>query len=252
MHSIWQMEGCASYGSEQIIPKGVVELIFNFSPGTPILAEFGSKPFRLPCCFINGFNDVPVRISPPGQQVFFGVTLQPAAVKKILRTPASQFSNVPVDLTLIDPEFHLLWEQLAEQTGFEKRVEVFNSWIGKKTIEWEPREIMMGRFLSAVDQHDLTVPELAGALCYSSRHLSRKILEITGMNAEETLLYKKYLHAVHLMHHTDLPLTKVAYKSNFSDQSHFIRTFRSYTDLTPGEYRRMKGAQKGHIYGNVR
>ena len=76
--------------------------------------------------------------------------------------------------------------------------------------------------------------------------------ETTGMNTEEILLYKKYLHAVHLMHHTNLLLTKVAYQSHFSDQAHFIRSFKAYTQLTPGKYNRNKSNVKGHIFENVR
>ena len=72
------------------------------------------------------------------------------------------------------------------------------------------------------------------------------------MNTEEILLYKKYLHAVHLMHHTNLLLTKIAYQSHFSDQSHFIKSFKAYAQLTPGEYSRNKGNVKGHIFENVR
>ena len=66
------------------------------------------------------------------------------------------------------------------------------------------------------------------------------------------LLYKKYLHAVHLMHHTALPLTAIAYQSQFAHQSHFIRSFRMYTGITPGQYKRNKGFVKGHLYQDVR
>ena len=76
--------------------------------------------------------------------------------------------------------------------------------------------------------------------------------EATGMNTEEILLYKKYLHSVHLIHHTDLSLTKIGYESNFSDQSHFIRSFKNYTNMTPGDYKNSKSFVKGHVYQDVR
>ena len=78
------------------------------------------------------------------------------------------------------------------------------------------------------------------------------MIEATGMNTEEVLLYKKYLHAVHLIHYTDLSLTKIAYQSNFSDQSHFIKSFRNYTNMTPGEYKGSKSIVQGHVYHDVR
>lgn len=72
------------------------------------------------------------------------------------------------------------------------------------------------------------------------------------MNTEEMLLYKKYLHAVHLMHRGDLSLTEIAYESYFSDQSHFIKSFKAYTGMTPGAYKRTKSAVPGHIFEDVR
>lgn len=234
------------------MPKGIVEVIFNFSDGSPIVAKVGDKPFHLSNCFINSFNTAPVQLQLPEQQRFFGVQLQPLAVKKIFGVPACEFSDKVVDLTLLDSSFHSLWHQLAEQNTFDGRVAVFSNWIERKLPGWQPQEKMINDFLSGIDQHELSVKELANSLCYSSRQLSRKMMEATGMNTEEILLYKKYLHAVHLIHHTDLSLTKIAYQSHFSDQSHFIKSFKTYTNMTPGEYKRTKGYMKGHIYENVR
>ena len=252
IHSIWQTDRSTSFQEENIIPKGIVEVIFNFSEGAPILALMGRKQYQLPNCFINGFNTVPIRLQLPKQQVFFGVQLQPLAVKKIIGAPAAAFADTLVDLTLLGSTFDSLWHQLAEQKNFNSRVDVFCNWIERKLFNWQPQEQLINHFLYAVDQHDLPVAALARSVCYSPRHLSRKIVEVTGMNTEEILLYKKYLHSVHLMHHTNLLLTKIAYQSHFSDQSHFIRSFKAYTQLTPGEYNRNKGYLKGHLYDNVR
>jgi AraC-like DNA-binding protein len=111
---------------------------------------------------------------------------------------------------------------------------------------------MLNNFLYSQGHHDISVTNLAGTLCYSPRQLSRKIFEITGMNTEEILLYKKYLHAVHLIHNSSFSLTEIAYQSNFSDQSHFIRSFKTFTEMTPGKYKHNKSHLQGHLYENVR
>ena len=146
----------------------------------------------------------------------------------------------------------MMWHQLAEENDFNKRVSIFLAWLKSKLIEWQPREQLINQFLYAVNQHDLSVNTLANSLCYSPRQLSRKMVEATGMNTEEMLLYKKYLHAVHLIHHTDLPLTAIAYESQFYDQSHFIKSFKTFTTMTPSEYRQEKSYIKGHLYKDVR
>jgi AraC-like DNA-binding protein len=252
IHSVWQTGGQTPFQNEHIIPKGIVEIIFNFSDSIPILTRVGDKQFRLPNCFINGFNRVPLQLQLPKRLMFFGIQLQPLAVKKILRTPAGEFSDTIVDLDLLDSIFHSLWHQLADQTHFDNRISVLTGWIEKKLPDWQPQEKMINHFLSATDQHDVSVTELARSLCYSPRQLSRILSGATGMNTEEILLYKKYLHAMDLIHHTDLSLTQIAYQSHFSDQSHFIKSFKTYSGMTPGVYKATKGFLKGHIYENVR
>jgi len=75
---------------------------------------------------------------------------------------------------------------------------------------------------------------------------------LTGMNTEEVLLYKKFLHSIDLIHHTKMSLTEIAYCCQFTDQSHFIKTFRSLAMMTPGDYEDQKSLLPGHIFKNVR
>ena len=106
-------------------------------------------------------------------------------------------------------------------------------------------------FLQGHTSSPLSVPQLAKQFCYSSKQLSRKLYELAGMNTEQVLLYKKYLQAVHLMHTSQLSLTEIAYSCHFSDQSHFIKTFKTLSHLTPNEYRQSKSNVPAHIFQNV-
>jgi hypothetical protein len=54
VRSIWQVEGFTPFPNDNIIPKGVVEIIFNFSGSPHFDAEIGGKQFQLTKCFING------------------------------------------------------------------------------------------------------------------------------------------------------------------------------------------------------
>lgn len=182
--SIWQIEHCPTFRKEIIIPKGIVEVIFNFSGISPIPAQLSGRQYHLSNCFINGFNKAPIRIELPGQQVFFGILFQPLAVRKIFKTPAREFSDTTVDVTLLDSTFHSLWHQLAEQDNFKSRVFVFLQWLKINFTDCEPREQMINSFLYASNQHDVSVSALANSLCYSPRQLSRKLFEATGMNTE--------------------------------------------------------------------
>jgi AraC-like DNA-binding protein len=251
IHSAWQIDGVPSFNKENILPKGIIEIIFSFS-SSMIAAKMGSKHYDLSKCFINGFNTMPIQLSLPERQSFLGIRLQPMGIKKLLKVPASAFSDSIVDLTLVEPAFNSLWHQLADQNSFDNRISVFYNWVEKRFSNLSLQEQLINDFLNAAGKHELSVKELAASLFYSPRQLSRKLNEATGLNTEEVLLYKKYLHAVQLIHHSSLSLTEIAYESNFSDQSHFIKSFKTYTGMTPGEYHRQKSFLQGHIYENVR
>ncbi len=249
---IWQTNRAGAFIQEQIIPKGIIEVIFNFSEGAPIAARLGTRQYDLPRCFINGFNRSSIHLQLPEKQVFFGILFQPLAIHKIFKTPASAFSDIAVDLTLLNSGFNILWHQLGEVDDFNGRVKIVLNWLKQYFYELPPRDQLMNDYLYEGNRHQLSVKQLANELCYSPRHLARKLSVITGMNTEEFLLYKKYLHAVDLMQHSTLSLTAIAYQSQFADQSHFIKTFKHYTSLTPGEYLRNRGELKGHIFQDVR
>ena len=200
---------------------------------------------------MQGFHSCPVHLHLADRQTFFGVLLHPSAAKYIFNIPPVEFINCVIDITLIDSSFYTLWHYLGEQKSFSDRVASFTNWLLKRLPQLTDREKAFNSFLNKHTNIHLSVSGIATSFCYSSKQLSRKLYELTGMNTEQTLLYKKYLQSIHLMHTSELSLTEIAYNCQFSDQSHFIKTFKSLTWLTPKEYRQRKSGIVGHILENV-
>lgn len=253
VHSFWQVSRRnTDFRKETIIPKGIIEILFSFHETADVYAQLGRLAYRLPRCTINGYNTQPIYLLLPDQQTFFGVVFHPTAIKSIFGVPAAEFANQGIDMTLVDPSFNSLWHRLAEQKTFNERVSIFSEWLIKQLPYVTMREQAFNNFLNSNTVSLLSVSELSELLCYSPRHLSRKLRELTGMNTEETLLYQKYLRAINLIHYSKLSLTQIGYACEFSDQSHFIKTFKSFALLTPKEYKNRQSPIAGHIYENVR
>lgn len=251
VYSFWQVHRPNNLPmNETIIPKGIIEIIFSFET-QKIHGQINNKQISVPRCFVHGHNSCPVHLHIADQQTFFGVILHPTAVKHILKIPPVEFVNCIIDLTIIDVSFYKLWHNLGEQKNFNNRVSFFTNWLINRLPVLTDREKAFNYFLNNHSNTSLTVSELTKRFCYSSKQLTRKLYEITGMNTEQTLLYKKYLHSIHLIHNSELSLTEIAYICQFYDQSHFIKTFRSLTLLTPKEYKQGKSNIIGHILENV-
>ena len=242
----WQSIGVPDYDREVIVPKGCVEVIFNFS-NDPITYGAGEKQTRmLPRCFVSGINTYPVFLDHASHHAFFGLRLHPHVGRNLLSVPSGKFINQTVDLALLDPFFNQLWHQLYA-VPFGQKIALIDAWV-RRTYR-QPRQLdkAIGGFLGG-PPGDLSVARLSERLCSSRRNLSRKFNEVLGLCTEEALLYKKYMHSLDLVYHTELSFTKIAYDSNFYDQSHFTREFKRYTGFTPKDYRKCRGPVCGHVY----
>ncbi|MBS1752823.1 MAG: AraC family transcriptional regulator [Ferruginibacter sp.] len=237
---------------ETIVPKGVVEIVFNFFPETTFTGKLYNKDFTIPKSFIQGYHYNTIELALPESQFLFGVVLHTAVTKHILKIPAGEFARQCIDLTEVDPSFNSLWHQLAEKKNFSDKVSHLSDWLLKRMCCLNPRELALNEMFTLKSDIALYVPNLSEWLCYSPRHLSRMFYELTGMNTEQTLLYLKYLKAVNLIHYSGLSLTQIAYACEFSDQSHFIKVFKSFTELTPNEYKNRKSEIACHYFEHVR
>lgn len=246
----WQVDRHnGKFVRETIIPKGSVEIIFNLQEDNyAIPVVIGSREYKLPRCFISGYHTVPINLRIPGRQLFFGVFINPTALRKIFHVQGKDYVNHCIDLTLVDASMNSLWHQLAEQRTFEQRISIFTNWAMKRLPDSSNHDKLFDQFLTNISGSPTSADKVSEMLCYSSRHLSRKLYDLTAMNLEQTLIYKRYLRAVDLMHNSPLLLTEIAHACNFSDQSHFTKTFRSYANMKPKEYRLAKSHVSGHIF----
>lgn len=250
--SFWQLQSQNHQALiETVLPKGIIEVIFSFET-TKLYARVNEQSLSVPRCFIQGFLTSPVQLKYTNNHTIFGVVLSPTAIKHIFHVHPYEFANSFIDLTLIDRSVYALWHRLGEQNSFDDRVTTFTAWLKQRLPQFTDREMAFNDFLKMRGDTHFTVSEIASHFCYSPKQLSRKLNELTGMNTEQTLRYKKYLQAVHLMHSSELSLTKIAYSCHFSDQSHLIKVFKSLSQITPTEYRQRKSHIEGHIFENVR
>ena len=239
------MKGRPAYGSETILPKGVIELIFSF--GDRVSLSSDQHKVSAPRCFVTGIRNTPVKLIAPVHQSLFGIELEPAAVKKLLRLPSSELLNEIIDLEIINKDFTTLWHLLAEQDDFNSRVNLVEHWLLQRPSLIQPRELLLSRFLEQ-DPGAVSVSHLASELCYSPRQLHRKSAELFGMSTEGLISYRRYIHALQFIHRSSESLTRIGYQCNYYDQAHFIREFKDYTGITPGEYRQQKSRLAGHLY----
>jgi AraC-like DNA-binding protein len=246
--AIWEVKGQRNV-SETILPQGVVEIIFNFADSVSGSLPFGNTLTNAPRCFIQGMFTQTMQAEYVGQHHLLGIRLHPHRVRAMIDVLPSELNNITVDLTLIRPEFNRLWHQLAELNSFAEKVLLIESELPDVSDRvCERSKTLSELFLTESTEGFQNVDELAKQICYSPRQLNRVVQDLYGVSAEELTTYKKFVQSVKMIHFEGLSLTDVAYNAGFYDQSHFCRVFKSYTGMTPNQYKKQKGEQPFHIF----
>lgn len=81
------------------------------------------------------------------------------------------------------------------------------------------------------------VASLARRAGLTRSHFARRIRELTGLPPYQRVVGSRIEAAKHLLERTETPISGVAYRTGFADQSHLTRAFRRATGSTPARYR---------------
>jgi AraC-like DNA-binding protein len=244
---IWEVDSNAV--QETILPQGSIEIIFQFADAIEGILPHRSEPFRAPRCFIQGFNTHNIQASYTGRQHLIGMRLLPHRVRDLVGALPSEFTDATVDLALLSPQYDVLWHRLAEAPSFAERVRILLRDLPVLGNEACPRS---GQLSTLVNRNGTegfeSVDALARAVCYSTKQLGRVSRQLFGLSAEALTGYKKFLEAVKAVHRPHTSLTSVGYEAGFYDQAHFTRVFKSFSGMTPKEYREHKSEVPFHIF----
>lgn len=93
-----------------------------------------------------------------------------------------------------------------------------------------------------IDTHytspEFTVEHLCRELHISHSHLCRLFKEAYGVSAIRYLIDRRLAQAKQLLAETELPVKAVAYSCGFSDELHFMKTFKAAFGVTARAYRK--------------
>lgn len=93
-------------------------------------------------------------------------------------------------------------------------------------------------YIDANYSQDISLEQLAKAASMSPKYFCRFFRQMTHRTPMDYLNYQRIEHACYALSTGDAAVTEVAYSCGFNDLSYFIKTFRKYKGVTPGQYRR--------------
>ncbi len=101
------------------------------------------------------------------------------------------------------------------------------------------RIIQLKNVLDYIDSNytsSISLEQLAAVSSMSPKYFCRFFREMTHRTPMDYLNHQRVEHACYELSTTDHSVTDVAYNCGFNDLSYFIKTFRRYKGITPGQY----------------
>jgi AraC-like DNA-binding protein len=121
-------------------------------------------------------------------------------------------------------------EAVLEYTGQMKKLH-------RDTVYSKPVTIIMDYIYENLHTKIL-LEDIAAYTGLSSSYMSRLFHSEVGITVTEYIARKRTEAAQNLLRYSDYSPTDISNYLAFSSYSHFIRTFKSYAGMTPGEYRK--------------
>lgn len=104
-----------------------------------------------------------------------------------------------------------------------------------------PAAIALPYILKYIEEHytDLTLETLAAQFHYDKGYLSKLIHKYTGKTYTQIIYHYRLEKAIQYLQHTNEKISRIAELTGYNSSDHFTRSFRTYTGLSPRDYRKL-------------
>lgn len=243
VHSIFRARADAAY-SETILPKGNVDILFNLGPTT--LTTIGTAGrFELRSTLVAGLNTRPL-VAQQTHTHLIGVSLKAEAAFAVLRSPLGELTDRGVPGSLVLSDADRLRDRLGNETSFTRQRHLVECWVLRRL-----RSDRAGERVGAAARlirRSGGVQVAAVELGLSRRQLQRLFGERVGVSPADYLRVARFATALPRLH-TTASLADVAASCGYFDQAHFCRDFKTFSRMTPSEYRQAVSSVPGHLFG---
>jgi len=237
-----------------------VVVLDNYAPGTretslPYFADglpgimyqqcdtgmYLNRAKRLANLFLYGQTVKPIEITVTGSFRIILFYLYPHVAKVLFKQNSSEITDTCLDLTLQN-KFGLkeLIIRLEDSASARQQVDLINDFLMKhiygndlhvdKGLDFAVRQIVYAKDLTSLK-------EIRRQLNISERTFERKFVEHIGVAPKLFARICQFRAAlVQLQEQQFEKFTDIAIENGYADQSHFIRSFKEFTGLTPSRF----------------
>ncbi|HVI45585.1 MAG TPA: AraC family transcriptional regulator [Chitinophaga sp.] len=217
---------------------GMVGIAFQH-PDTNLTTHI--KAPQIPAAYVFGQTIKPVVLTAHKGCRIIGLTFQPYALKSVFRFDAKEITDAAVDVRLLSsvPGMNLI-EQLWNTAAAEEQVEILFRYFGFliKRNNTEPDKGMEYATSRIIQLNgNVSLKQLQSELNLTERTFERKFEQHVGISPSLFSGIAQFQASLKQLQAGKFEkLSDIAYGNGYADQSHFVRSFKRFTGISPLQF----------------
>ena len=207
--------------------------------------EYSISPSTKNGSYLTGIYNQPIKITTKHAYQELCINFNPMGLEAIFGEKLSQniFKN-----NVLDENKN--WTPLFEIAFSNNSLELIQNEIESFFISILQDEVISNSLLFNETIKANQIEELNDLLCKSYRSTHRYFVNQLQTTPKEYLQIRKVREAMPLIL-KNIPLIEIAFLLNFTDQSHFIKTFKKYTNITPSQFKQTSSQVDNMLIWNL-
>lgn len=250
---IWEL-AADSPRNWQMLPEGLISLTFKLNGPWKLHSDLFTEKSYNPTeklAFICGLQTKPIKVS-FSDVTIMGVSMYPIAAKLLFGIPCSELVNWAVSTADMLPEhMSMIENKIQELPDFTSRAKWLEDFV--YSILQNHSDLSIAVKISQLLDH-ITHQRVLGDTVdlysltgYSRMHTYRLFKDWMGLSPSQAISMRQFTHTLENMHYNEETITQIALSNGYYDQSHFIRTFKQFAEMTPLQYLKNKTEIVGQL-----
>ncbi|WBA43592.1 helix-turn-helix domain-containing protein [Hymenobacter canadensis] len=221
------------------IADGCPGLVFQqAAPGS--IRDETNKPW--PTLLLYGQATKPSTVHAPGPFRMVGACFHPSAVPALFDVRADELTDTCLDADLLPTTHRSLCQQLLGSSSPTAQTNLLAAHLlARLRTAHHPPDAGVQQALACIlgSQGTVSLPQLRQQMQLSERSLQRRFKYHVGVSPKlfsRICRFQASLAQLRAAHYEKL--SDLAFEHDYADQSHYIRTFREFTGISPQQYRR--------------
>ena len=241
IEDLYYLDGPAPYPRQKVLPVASSNLMINLGYSFDVYEPDQAEPF-ITCMdsWWVGIWSTYHSVDWPLHVQCFGVHYKPGGAYPFLQLPLSEISNQVVPLDAIWGHYaseirERLYAASTIQVGFALLEKLLLARVCE--APWS-LDVVQYAIAEIAQYHGaLSIRALSDCIGISQNHLRTQFKRLVGIPPKEVARFYRFTHVLRLIDSAQpVDLTRIAYQSQFYDQSHLNKDFVAFTGHSPTEY----------------